>query len=232
MARNMAYRNKPCGYCGANTGPDGEGDHVLPDSFYPQCTDPRIQRLKIPSCSKCNDLWQKDEGLFVTVMTLCGLRETPERRQLWTKSLRCLDRPIGGKKDLWAIASQLVPHPILRFDGKPYQKIYPCKNPRVVAVLKKIVRGLAHYHCGEIISDKRVGVTHEPFPLFNELYGTLTTVYTVPHVFTGRSLFSNKPEVAGWHSLWVLDFLDNVRLFGWITGVGNLNEETVPYHLT
>jgi len=99
-------------------------------------------------------------------------------------------------------------------------------------VLKKIVRGLAHYHCGEIISDKRVGVTHEPFPLFNELYGTLTTVYTVPHVFTGRSLFSNKPEVAGWHSLWVLDFLDNVRLFGWITGVGNLNEETVPYHLT
>src|SRR2546427_13056683 len=110
MARNMAYRNKPCGYCGANTGPDGEGDHVLPDSFYPQCTDPRIQRLKIPSCSKCNDLWQKDEGLFVTVMTLCGLRKTPERRQLWTKSLRCFDRPIGGKKDLWAIASQLVPH--------------------------------------------------------------------------------------------------------------------------
>jgi Zinc-binding dehydrogenase len=175
---------------------------------------------------------QKDEGLFVTVMTLCGLRETPERRQLWTKSLRCFDRPIGGKKDLWAIASQLVPHPILRFGGKPYQKICPCKNPRVVAVLKKIVRGLAHYHCGEIISDKRVGVTHEPFPLFNELYGTLTTVYTVPHVFTGMSLFSNKPEVAGWHSLWVLDFLDNVRLFGWITGVGNLNEETVPYHLT
>src|SRR5213592_2100873 len=27
--------------------------------------------------------------------------------------------------------------------------------------LKKIVRGLAHYHCGEIMSDKRVGVTHE-----------------------------------------------------------------------
>src|SRR5439155_800485 len=83
-------------------------------------------------------LRQKDEGLFVTVMTLCGLRETPERRQLWTKSLRCFDRPIGGKKDLWAIASQLVPHPILRFDGKPYQKIYPCKNPRDVAVLKEI----------------------------------------------------------------------------------------------
>src|SRR5436309_15186779 len=70
--------------------------------------------------------------------------------------------------------------------------------------LKKMVRGLAHYHCGAIMSDKRVGVTHEPFPLFNELYGTLTTVYAVPHVLTGRSLFSTKPEVARWLSMWVL----------------------------
>jgi hypothetical protein len=231
MARNMAYRNKPCGYCGVNTGPEGEGDHVIPYSFYPRGTDPRVQRLKIPSCPKCNDLWERDEGLFVAVMTLCGLRETPERSELWAKSLRSFERPIGGKKDLWAIASQLVPHSILRSDGKPYQQLFPCKNPRIVAVLKKILRGLAHFHRGEIISDRRVGITHEPFPLFDELCATLTTVYTVPHVFTGRSLFSDEPEVAGWHSLWVLDFLDNVRLFGWITGKGDLVEDPVPYHL-
>lgn len=231
MARNMAYRNKPCGYCGTNTGPEGEGDHVVPYSFYPRCTDPQVQRLKIPSCAQCNDLWQKDEGLFVTVMVLCGLNETPERRELWSKSLRSFERPNGGRQDLWTIASQLVPQSTLQFDEKPYQKIYPCKNPRVVSVLKKIVRGLAHYHCGETIPDKRVGVTHEPFPLFNELSDDLTIVYRVPHVFTGRSLFSEKPEIAGWHSLWVLDFLDNVRLFGWVTGSGDLKRETTPYQL-
>jgi hypothetical protein len=207
------YRNKRCGYCGADTGPNGEGEHVLSKCFYPDSTDPKMQVLKIPACPKCNHSWEKDEAHFRTSMVACGLDITPQRTQLWETSVRSFDKPISGRGDVWAIASQLVSSPILNEYGRPYQRIFPCRDPRVVRVLKKIIRGLAYSHRRDVIADERVAVTARPLPLPIEIHEGLAPVYTVPHVFKSRAYFS---DTGDFHSFWVLEFFDNVRLMGWI----------------
>jgi hypothetical protein len=213
MARKR-YSNKECGYCGNNTGPNGEGEHVLPACFYPECTDPKIQILKIPSCPKCNDSWQKDEAHCRSVLVACGLAVTSERRQVWANSLRSFDNPISGRGDVRAVAATLVPSPILNEYGQPYQRIFPCNDPRVVRVLKKIVRGLA-YHCWKkVIADERVNIRVPPYPLLPTSYDDLSTIYEVPHVFKSRACFLGEDDL---HSVWILDFFDNVRIIGSIT---------------
>lgn len=148
---SKTYRNKTCGYCGRNTGPSGEGEHVLPKCFYPELTDPKIQRVKIPACPDCNNSWENDEAHFKTMLVLCGSDSTPARRQLWEGSVRSFDRPGHGVKEVRSIAAQFVPSPILNVHGSPFQRIFPHKDPRVVRVLKNIVRGLAHFQTGDVI---------------------------------------------------------------------------------
>lgn len=214
------YRNKPCGYCGRNTGPDGEGEHVLPKCLYPKSTDPRVQRLKIPSCPNCNNSWEKDEAHFRNVIVACGPEVTGERKQLWEKSVRNFYEPLSGKGDFWAFASHLVSSPVLNEYGHPYRRLIPCSDPRAVRVLQKIIRGLAHHHnCVDVISEDRVILRPAELPLPKAFFDDLTTIFTVPHVFAARAAFTCAKEDK-MHSLWVLEFLDSTSFYGFIEPLG------------
>ncbi len=219
MARTT-YRNKTCGYCGRNTGPRGEGEHVLPKCLYPDFADPKIQRVKIPACPDCNDSWENDEAHFKTMLVMCGPDPTPARRQLWERSVRSFERPDHGEKEVRSIAAQFVASPILNERGSPYQRIFPHKDPRVVRVLKKIVRGLEHFRTRDIIPDDRVELSPGTLPLPTAYQDDLTAVFVVPHVFSARAFFFTGSDAADMHSLWVLDFFESARFYAVITSVG------------
>jgi len=210
MAR---YRNKVRGYCGKNTGPLGEGEHVVPKCLYPETTDPRIQRIKIPSCPDCNNSWEADEAHFKTMLAMCGPNPTPAQAELWQRSLRGFDRGTHGLNEVHSISKQLVSSPILDARGHPFRRVFPHKDPRVVRVLKKVVRGLAHFQTGDIVADDRVSVLPEnpPFPAYQH---ELTDVFSLPEVFIARAFF---PRLAGGldlHSTWLLEFFGAVRFYG------------------
>jgi hypothetical protein len=46
-------------YC--QSAPAEEGDHTLPQSWYPDGTDPKLQRLTVPSCRRCGAKLKKAE---------------------------------------------------------------------------------------------------------------------------------------------------------------------------
>jgi len=48
--RADAGKEPVCIYC--QSAPAEEWDHTLPRSWYPDGTDPKLQRLTVPSCSK------------------------------------------------------------------------------------------------------------------------------------------------------------------------------------
>jgi hypothetical protein len=57
-----------CIYCQA--APDEEGDHTLPQSWYRKGTDPKLQRLRVPSCRKCGAELKKAEQQVALMMTM------------------------------------------------------------------------------------------------------------------------------------------------------------------
>lgn len=152
MASNK-YRNKTCGYCGRNTGLNGEGEHVLPTCFYPELTDPKVQRLKIPACPVCNNSWEKDEGHFKTIITLCGPDETPARRQLWEKSVRSFKMPDYGEQNLRSVAAQRIASPILNAQGAPTNEFFHTTTHELSAFSRRSF-GASHIQKREMSSPK------------------------------------------------------------------------------
>jgi hypothetical protein len=85
----------------------------------------------------------------------------------------------------------------------------------VSRVVRKIIRGLIHHRDRRQVvdEDSRVLVTHE-LPSADEI-DRFAMIYHVPNVFAGRAkFFAEADYTGGLHSMWVLDFLDNVRLCG------------------
>ncbi|MGA2966387.1 MAG: hypothetical protein ABSD64_09250 [Terriglobales bacterium] len=217
---SKTYRNKTCGYCGRDTGPSGEGEHVLPKCLYPDFTGPTIQHVKIPACPDCNNSWENDEAHFKTMLVLCGPDPTPARKQLWERSVRSFERPLHGEKEVRSITAQFVASPILNELGSPYQRIFPHKDPRVVRVLKKIVRGLEHFRTGDVIPEDRVEMHPSTFPLPAAYQDDLTEVFVVPSVFSAHAFFFSGTDASDMHSLWVLEFFESARFYAMIASVG------------
>jgi hypothetical protein len=216
MSQNSSYRNRPCGYCGQNTGVQGEGEHVLPKCFYPLSADTRFQRLKIPSCGRCNDYTEADEPHARNVIAICGLDPSQERREIFKPAMRSFQRPIYGSGEAKAILSQLERQPIVNSEGTPYFKIYPLRDQRVLRVLGKIVRGLAYKRTGEAVGEE-ASVVLLPDPNEPEVTSCMEEVYHVPKVFTAWAFFTeaaDRPDLP--HSLWLLRFFDTATFCGFI----------------
>lgn len=184
------------------------------------CTDPKVQRLKIPSCPKCNDTWQKHEAHFRTVMVACGLNVTPHRQELWEAVTRGFGRGPEGERERARIRQILQPSPILTAAGVPYNKLYPHRDASVVEVVKKIVRGLTYkLDPSQFIPADRLIIVDHAEAEMRPPADIVDTVFEVPHVFTGRAFVFADPEIATkLHSTWVLDFFDNVTLCAAIMG--------------
>ena len=129
-------KEKLCAYCGK---PASDREHVFPKCLYPTSkSKSKIQRLTIPACNECNNGWANDEAHFRDMMVLAGgLGGTAN--ELWKPVQRSFKKS-DGKRRLKDIILQFKP-----VGGNNY-KIYPGQDERVIRVVKKVIRGLSHYH--------------------------------------------------------------------------------------
>ncbi len=137
----MFLKKRPCAYCGT-TAIQREKGHVIPDCMYPTNTSSKIQRPTVPECAKCKTIWQEAENQFRNIMVIAGNLNTPATEQWEGPMRRSFDKKSGShwRRDL---VEQMVP--IKTADGLRHA-VYPAKDQRVMLVVRKIVRGLCHYH--------------------------------------------------------------------------------------
>jgi hypothetical protein len=130
-----------------------EKGHVIPKCMYPSNADSRIQRPTVPECSECKKIWQEAENLFRDIMVVAGNPNSAVMEQWEGPVKRSFQKPSGRK---WARA--LVEQMVATEDTeRPMYKIYPANIPEVMLVIRKIIRGLCHYHSiATSVSDERV----------------------------------------------------------------------------
>ncbi|MGO9404750.1 MAG: hypothetical protein ACLPVW_14905 [Terriglobales bacterium] len=127
--------------------------------------------------------------------------------------MRSFKRTRHGEQAVRSIASQFVSSSILNAQGMPYQRVFPLNDPRVVRVLKKIVRGLAHFQTGDVITADRVELRPATLPLPTAFQDDLSAILVVPGVFSAHAVFFSGSDASDMHSLWVLEFFENVRYY-------------------
>jgi hypothetical protein len=81
-----------CPYCRNEILGTVEREHVFPDSWYPEGTDPRIERSTVPSCSGCNRSYGKIEERLLRAWGLCLPDNAEASRGIPARVLRSLDQ--------------------------------------------------------------------------------------------------------------------------------------------
>ena len=132
-----------CSYCGRDVDKT-ENEHVFPSCLYPESKKgSKVQRLTIKACRQCNGSWSNDEAHFRNVLSMAGDNPNKPRQELWDGPInRSFDQPDGIKRidDLLSII-----RPVNNNEGER-QLIFPGDDDKVLRVMRKIIRGLAHHH--------------------------------------------------------------------------------------
>lgn len=105
-------------------------------------------------------------------------------------------------------------------DGEHRNMIYPGEDPRVIRIIKKIVRGLSHYHGVEDeVDDARIRADVLRYSVPDDLWSTGTFCKSGSDVFRYwfKSFDVDDKELS---SLWILTFFDR-RVFIAVVDVPN-----------
>jgi hypothetical protein len=112
-----------------------------------------VQRLTVPACNPCNNGWADDEAHFRNVMLLAG-EPNDAVYELWNTTAARGFRQADGIRRLDDLIEQMKP--LQTPEGRRHM-IFPGQDQRVMRVVRKIVRGLCHYHdVLSPVSDTRV----------------------------------------------------------------------------
>lgn len=165
----MSLKNRPCAYCGMTKYPREKG-HVIPDCMYPSDTDLQIQRPTVPECTECKKIWQDAENQFRNILVIAGNPNQQVMEQWRGPVRRSFGKP-GGIHWAMDIVKQLVP---VDTNKGPRYMVYPGRDERVMLVIRKIVRGLCHYHrLGTAIRDQQVWADVLKYQIPEELKSNL-----------------------------------------------------------
>ena len=187
----------------------GEKEHVIPRNLYPLTeTNSTIQRITVLSCKDCNHSWANDEAHFRNVLSCCG-EPNIKRKALWdTKILRSFDKIDGDKRrrDL-----QELFKPIETKQGTRYM-IYPAEDERVLRIIRKIIRGLSHYHKLETaIDDSRVWCDVLKYQVPDEFMKTMQFAHREEDIIKYQF---TKLDYQDLSSGWLLTFYENIKFIG------------------
>jgi len=152
-----------CAYCGT-LADVMERDHVPPKCLYPASkrAQSNLQLITVPACPACNRGFSDDEAHFRTVMLLAGDPPSDTVQELWHKAKRSFDQIDGLKRatEIWKMVQPV------KVEGEDRFVIFPGDDERVLRVVRKIVRGLAHHHkLDTAIPDDRVRAHTLIYPL-------------------------------------------------------------------
>jgi hypothetical protein len=195
-----------CAYCGTANVPL-ERDHVPPSCLYPPSKRAQgdLQLITVPACSRCNRGYSDDEAHFRTVMLMAG-DSNEAVLELWQKTWRSF-REVDGERRATEIRSVMVP---VKTSGEDRYMIYPGRDERVLRVVRKIVRGLAHHHkLGTAISDDRVWTDILKYPVPAGLLESITLFRREHDIFQYWFEECADSEIS---SIWYLKFFEK-RVF-------------------
>jgi len=205
----MVMNNRPCAYCGT-TEFKRERGHVVPDCVYPPSLDPQVQRITVPECSRCKQIWQDAETQFRNIMMIAG-EPNAQVRELWEGPvIRSFDKPSGPR---WVadLLEQLVS--VDTEDG-PRHRVYPGRDQRVMLVVRKIIRGLCHKEgVATAVDDRRVGAVVMVYNIPEEFRREMTWRQLGNEFFRYGFAVLNDSEY-GIHSAWSLTFFERREFFG------------------
>jgi hypothetical protein len=195
-----------CAYCGTLSVPL-ERDHVPPACLYPPSkkVQGNLQLITVPACSSCNRGYSDDEAHFRTVMLMAG-DSNEAVLELWQKTWRSF-RKVDGVRRASEVHKLMVP---VKVSGEDRHMIYPGRDERVLRVVRKIVRGLAHHHrLGTAISDDRVWADVLKYPIPVGLLESVTLLRPEHDIFQYWFEDCIDAEIA---SIWYLKFFEK-RVF-------------------
>jgi hypothetical protein len=168
----MAMKHRPCAYCGG-TDTRRERGHVIPRCMYPANAAPQVQRPTVPECQRCKVAWQDAENHFRNVLVIAGEPNSAVMEQWEGPVLRSFGHS-SGRRWLADLYEQMVE---VDTPVGVQHKVYPARDPRVMLVVRKIIRGLAHYHdIGTAIPDSHVWADVLRYPIQSDLQAKLRRV--------------------------------------------------------
>jgi len=142
-------------------------------------------------------------------MVVSGDNPNPIRQELWEGPIRrSFDQPDGARRidDLIGIMRPV------HIDGAGRHMIYPSEDARILRVIRKIIRGLAHYHgLFPFLPDDRVWVDVQRYEIPQQFISEMTYYHREPDVADYWYGILDDAEV---HSAWLLKFLEAPAFVG------------------
>lgn len=204
-----------CAYCGLPA-PRLEREHVFPRCLYPKSkAQSKVQRLTVPACTSCNNSWADDEAHFRNVLVVAGDPPNLARHELWkNKVLPSFDQPDGARRinDLLEIMKSAQTQTGER------EMVYPAEDERVLRVVRKVIRGLSHYHgLASPVPDSNVWVDVLRFRIPDYLLDKMEHHHREKDIAEYRFEITSDPPIV---STWAITFYERVTFVGMLTGAG------------
>ncbi len=197
-----------CGLCGELRITTRE--HVVPRSLYPASkSSSKFRRITIAACATCNNGTADDDAHFRNVVLLAG-EPNDAVNELWSGPVRRGFAQLDGRRRARDIFELMRPAPDV---GPNQYRIFPAEDPRVLRIVRKIIRGLSRHH--EIaypLSDGQVfaDVMRQTIP--EEILAAMEHKSAEPDVLKYGYLSLSEPS--GLSSAWFLRFFQRTTFIG------------------
>lgn len=208
-------KNKPCAFCGSTEkdNPRTKG-HILQKSMYPEVGAESIQRITVPECVRCSAIWKDAEDNFRSLMVLCAAEGNQHAAAKWEGPIRRAHvRETDGRQRTHELLKWVVKK---QTPESEESKLYPGSIENIHIVVRKMVRGLCHWHkLGTQVKDHHVLVlgqyeNHPPADAqaveFNHVSGVFRYSYFHRHL-----------EADVFHVTWLLTFYEAVSFISLVS---------------
>jgi hypothetical protein len=209
----MKMKFQPCAYCGKIDTPRHKG-HVISYQQYPHNTPANVNRPVVPECDNCAKLWNDAEPFFRNMLIIAG-KENEAVLEKWHGPVLRSFYEVDGPDRVLELADRMVKldQPV---NGSEYM-IFPNRDPQVMLILRRIVRGLCHYHnLGTAIADDRVQGRLVEASLPTELIGDFTHV-NLGDAFCQYGYSDLRGKDPSFHSVWYVRFYNRTSFWAVIT---------------
>lgn len=137
-------------------------------------------------------------------MVIAGTPNVAVREQWQGPVRRSFDKP-SGRRWLEDLLAQMVP---IETSEGPRHIVYPANDPRVMLVVRKIVRGLCDYHgIGTAVRERRVWADVLRFPIPPHIRNGLT-MFDLGKEFLEYTYEPTNDAELNIHSAWYLKFYE------------------------
>jgi len=196
---------RQCAYCGL-IDRRMTRDHVIPKSLYPKSIRRGkfpINLITVPSCVACNRSWADDEPHFRSILGVAGDEPNLPRQELWTGPTIRSFQQIDGLRRMMDLVNQF--HPV-QVEGIDRFMVYPARDPRVMRIIRKIVRGLCHHKSlRSPVPDELVWADINLHNWPQDELNNMHYLHCEPDIFQCHYKVVNQDNIV---SIWILEFFE------------------------